>query len=116
VLPEANHESSPGTIHHSQTREGCSTLQPVISFPHVKSDVLDAERAMTATIQLTDDDLKDLRELTHKDDAEGAVRSALDEYRRYARRMRLKELSGQVAMDDNWRALESAETDGPRPH
>ena len=71
---------------------------------------------MTATIHLTDDELKDLRDLTHKDDAEGAVRSALDEYRRYARRMRLKELSGQVAMDDNWRVLESAETDGACPH
>jgi len=71
---------------------------------------------MTATIHLTDDELQDLRDLTHKDDAEGAVRSALDEYRRYARRMRLKELSGQVAMDDNWRVLESAETDGACPH
>ena len=71
---------------------------------------------MTATIHLTDDELKDLRDLTHKDDAEGAVRSALDEFRRYTRRMRLKKLSGQVAMDDNWRALEAAETDGTRPH
>ena len=71
---------------------------------------------MTATINLTDEEFKDLRDLTHKDDAEGAVRSALDEYRRYARRMRLKELSGQVAMDDNWRALEAAETDGTHPH
>ena len=71
---------------------------------------------MTAAINLTDDELKDLRELTHVDDAEGAVRSALDEYRRYARRLRLKELSGQVMMDDNWRTLEAAETDGPRPH
>ena len=71
---------------------------------------------MTATINLNDEELKDLRELTHIDDAAGAIRSALDEYRRYARRMLLKELSGQVAMDDNWRALEAAETDAPRPH
>ena len=71
---------------------------------------------MTATINLTDDELKDLRDLTKIGDAAGAVRSALDEYRRYARRMRLKELSGQVAMDDNWRSLEAAETDAPRPH
>lgn len=71
---------------------------------------------MTATVELTEDELADLRDLTHAADAQSAVRSALDEYRRYARRMRLKELSGQVAMDDNWRALEAAETDatGPR--
>ena len=71
---------------------------------------------MTATINLNDEELKDLRDLTRIDDAAGAIRSALGEYRRYARRMLLKELSGQVAMDDNWRALEAAETDAPRPH
>ena len=71
---------------------------------------------MTATINLNDDELKDLRDLTQISDVAGAIRSALDEYRRYARRMRLKELSGQVAMDDNWRALEAAETDAPHPH
>jgi hypothetical protein len=71
---------------------------------------------MTATINLNDEELKDLRDLTHIEDAASAIRSALDEYRRYARRMLLKELSGQLAMDDNWRALEAAETDAPRPH
>ena len=71
---------------------------------------------MTATINLTDDELKDLRDLTKIGDAAGAVRPALDEYRRHARRMRLKELSGQVALDDNWRSLEAAETDAPGPH
>ncbi|HZJ15303.1 MAG TPA: hypothetical protein VFD27_09650 [Chthoniobacteraceae bacterium] len=71
---------------------------------------------MTATVHLTDEELNDLQELTHVDSAEGAVRTALDEYRRYARRMRLKEMSGQVAMQDNWRVMEDAETDasGPR--
>ena len=70
---------------------------------------------MTATIDLNDEEIRDLRDLTQVQDAVGAVRSALEEYRRYARRMRLKELSGQVAMDDNWRALEAAETNEPRP-
>ena len=70
---------------------------------------------MTAQVHLTDEELNDLRELTRVDDAEGAVRSALDEYRRYARRMRLKELSGQVTMEDNWRVMEAAETDASRP-
>jgi hypothetical protein len=70
---------------------------------------------MTATINLNDDEVNDLRDLTKVGDVAGAVRCALDEYRRYARRMRLKELSGQVGMDDNWRALEAAETDALRP-
>ena len=70
---------------------------------------------MTATVQLSDEELKDLRELTNVENAEGAVRVALDEYRRYARRMRLKEMSGQVAMEDNWRVMEDAETDASSP-
>jgi len=71
---------------------------------------------MTATVHLTDEELQDLRELTHVDSADGAVRTALDEYRRFARRMRLKEMSGQVAMQDNWRVMEDAETDASSPH
>ncbi len=71
---------------------------------------------MPAQVLLTDEELNELRELTHVNDAEGAVRSALSEYRRYARRMLLKELSGQVTMQDNWRMMEDAEKDaaGPR--
>jgi len=65
---------------------------------------------MTATVQLTEEELKDLREFTHIEDVDGAVRTALDEYRRFARRMWLKELSGKVAMEDNWRVLEDTET------
>ena len=71
---------------------------------------------MIPTINLNDDEVKDLRDLTQVGDVAGAVRRALDEYRGYARRMRLKEVSGQVAMDDNWRSLEAAETDAPGPH
>jgi hypothetical protein len=70
---------------------------------------------MTATVQLTEEELKDLCDLTRMDSAEGAVRSALDEYRRYARRMRLKELSGLMTMEENWHDLEAAETDAHRP-
>jgi len=70
---------------------------------------------MTATIHLSDEEIKDLCDLTRIDNAERAVLSALEEYRRYARRMRLKELSGQVTMEENWRELESAETDANRP-
>ncbi len=71
--------------------------------------------SMTATINLNDEEVKDLRDLTQVTDVAGALRCALDEYRRYARRMRLKEVSGQIAMNDNWRSLEAAETDAPGP-
>lgn len=70
---------------------------------------------MTATVHLTDEEFNDLRELTHIDSADGAVRTALDEYRRYARRIQLKEMSGKVAMEDNWRLMEEAETNAPGP-
>lgn len=70
---------------------------------------------MTAQVYLTDEELNDLRELTSVDDAEGAVRSALTEFRRYARRIKLKELSGQLTMEDNWRVMEDTETDGSGP-
>jgi hypothetical protein len=71
---------------------------------------------MTANVQLTVEEIRDLQELTHRDDIESAVKSALDEYLRYARRMRLKEASGQVEMKDNWRSLEASETDGAHSH
>ncbi|MGA3172133.1 MAG: hypothetical protein ABSE62_14090 [Chthoniobacteraceae bacterium] len=67
---------------------------------------------MTATVQLTDEEIKDLCDLTRVDNAEGAVRSALDEYRRYARRMRLKEISGQLAMGENGRNIEAESSEG----
>lgn len=75
-----------------------------------------ASHRMTATVQLTVEEIKDLCDLTGTDSAEGAVRSALDEYRRYARRMRLKEVSGQLTIMENWGELEAAETDENRPH
>jgi hypothetical protein len=71
---------------------------------------------MTATIDLTDDELEDIRKLTRVNDVTAAIRSALQEYIRYARRMHLKSLSGHVTMENNWLALEAAETDAPGPH
>jgi hypothetical protein len=40
------------------------------------------------------------------------VRIALSEDLRYVRRMRLKELSGRVEMQENWSELEQAELEG----
>jgi hypothetical protein len=64
---------------------------------------------MNASIELSDQEIADLRELTNESEPNRAVRIAMAEYLRYARRMRLKAISGQVTMEDNWRHLESAE-------
>jgi hypothetical protein len=69
---------------------------------------------MTASVQLTEDEVEELRELTRVNDLDTAVRSALAEYRRYARRMRLKAATGEVEMRDNWRSLEASEIDAAR--
>lgn len=69
---------------------------------------------MIATVELSEAELAELREFTHAADANAVVRSSLTEYRGYARRMRRKELSAQVAMNGNWRALEAAEPPNSR--
>ncbi len=64
---------------------------------------------MTTVVDLTEQEIAELKELTHQTDVGAAIRTAMVEYLRYVRRMRLKELSGQVEMQDNWTQLESAE-------
>jgi hypothetical protein len=66
---------------------------------------------LVTTIQLSEQELADLKELTKQNDPEAAVRAAMQDYLRYARRMQLKQLSGQVQMQDNWQELEDAELD-----
>ncbi len=51
---------------------------------------------MSTMIQLTDEELADLQELTKQTDPATAVRVAMQDYVRYARRMQLKQLSGRV--------------------
>ena len=67
---------------------------------------------MVTSIELTEQELADLKELTEQTDAAEAVRAAMHDYIRYARRMGLKQLSGRVEMSDNWRQLEQAELNG----
>jgi hypothetical protein len=62
-------------------------------------------------IELTDQELADLKELTNQQDATAAVRTAMLDYVRYARRMQLKNLSGRIEMVENWQQLEQAELD-----
>ena len=67
---------------------------------------------MVTSIELTEQELAELKELTNQTDAVEAVRAAMHDYIRYARRMRLKQLSGRVEMNDTWRQLEQAELNG----
>lgn len=64
---------------------------------------------MPTIVDLTDQELADLKAFTRQADGPAAVRSAMAEYLRHARRMELKTLSGQVNMEDNWQSLEAAE-------
>lgn len=64
---------------------------------------------MTATVQLSDQELADLQSLTRQQDATAALRAAMQEYIRYAKRMRLKSMAGKLDIDDNWQQLEERE-------
>ncbi|MFM9061531.1 MAG: hypothetical protein ACKOOI_00635 [Pirellula sp.] len=55
---------------------------------------------MVTSIELSDQELAELRDLTEQSDSMEAIRVAMRDYIRYARRMRLKQLSGQVEMID----------------
>ena len=64
---------------------------------------------MVTSIELSEQELAELRDLTQQSDSMEAIRVAMRDYIRYARRMRLKQLSGQLEMTDNWRQLEESE-------
>jgi len=64
---------------------------------------------MPTVVELTEQELADLKAFTQQPDAAAAVRLAMTEFLRFARRMRLKELSGQVQMEENWQELEASE-------
>jgi metal-responsive CopG/Arc/MetJ family transcriptional regulator len=67
------------------------------------------EVVMVTSIELSEQELAELRDLTDQSDSLEAIRVAMRDYIRYARRMRLKQLSGQVEMIDNWGQLEESE-------
>ncbi len=60
-------------------------------------------------VDLTEQEIAELKEHTRQTDVTAAIRTATTEYLRYVRRMQLKELSGKVQMQDNWGELEQAE-------
>ena len=66
---------------------------------------------MTAVLDLSEKELLELKTFTKENDTTVALRLAFNEYIRYAKRMRLRELSDQVVMQDNWQELEKLEMD-----
>ncbi len=64
---------------------------------------------MTAVVNLTAEEIAEIQALTNESDVETAIRAAMREYVRYARRQELRGLSGKVEMQENWRELEEAE-------
>lgn len=64
---------------------------------------------MTTTIDLTPDEIAEIKQLTNQPDVASAVRAAMLEYLQHARRQQLKTLCGRVEMQENWRELEAAE-------
>jgi hypothetical protein len=71
---------------------------------------------MSTVVDLSEQELAELKALTRQTDAAAAVRTAMTEYVRYVRRQRLKELSGEVQMEDSWAELEGAETKAADEH
>jgi len=64
---------------------------------------------MTASVNLSAEEIAEIQALTKQGDLSEAIHTAMVEYVRYARRQELKTLSGRVEMQDNWRELEDAE-------
>ncbi|MGA2030629.1 MAG: hypothetical protein ABSG68_00090 [Thermoguttaceae bacterium] len=64
---------------------------------------------MTAELDLTPEEIAELKQVTAQSDLAAAVQVAAREYLQYARRQELKSLSGRIEMQDNWRQLEAAE-------
>ena len=61
---------------------------------------------MNTEISLSERELAELKELTKQSNPAAALRLALKEYIRFAKRQRLIELAGTVTMSDNWEELE----------
>ena len=74
---------------------------------------------MTTSVELTEQELAEIKQFTSEKEASAAIRMAMKEYIRFVRRMRLKELSGKVEMTNDWRNGENAEmgleSDEPGP-
>jgi hypothetical protein len=68
---------------------------------------------MVTEVELSETELAELKQATNQTDPALAIRVAMHEYLRHARRMQLKSLSGKVQMLDNWKSLEQSELGEP---
>ena len=64
---------------------------------------------MSISVELSNEDLADLQNLTQQSDGAEAIRHAVREYVRMIRLRELIAVSGQIEFDDNWQELEAAE-------
>jgi hypothetical protein len=64
---------------------------------------------MATIVDLTDQEIAELKQFTNEEDVETAIRTAMREYLRYVRRMQLIKSSGRVKIQDNWMELENRE-------
>jgi len=65
---------------------------------------------MTATIELKPDEAEFLKQSTHQENVDLALREAANEYIRYRKRMNLKEMTEVVEFDESAvRAMRDAE-------
>lgn len=66
---------------------------------------------MRTTLTIDDVQAQDLMQATGQSSAVAAIRQALDDYLRQARKKKVLALRGQVQIDDNWRQLRALEVE-----
>lgn len=57
---------------------------------------------MSTVVDLNETEARELLDLTQQPDLVHAVKLAMAEYIRHAKRMQLKRLSGKVTIEDHW--------------
>ena len=70
---------------------------------------------MSVTLDLTQEEIAQLRDITNQADDAQAVSLAAREFLRRSRLQELKQASGKVDFVNNWRLLEAAELGQPLP-
>lgn len=70
---------------------------------------------MSVTLDLTQEEMAQLREVTKKPDDAQAIALASRDFLRRSRLQELKQASGRVDFVNNWRQLEAAELGQPLP-
>jgi len=66
---------------------------------------------MSLGVNLSDEEIAQLRHVTNMSDDAEAVSAAAREYLRLVRLRELKSVSGRVEFEENWQELESLEAD-----